>query len=128
MLTARRAPAVTYLRLVEHHLFGGEVGHGAEAAAVGESAGAQSAEDRGAEACGSASGYYMHDSGPGHAFVSPNGEKKRKRRRAPVKCGAGSDPASSAARLTHVDSRYRRINGPVWQRLCAHVMGALPPG
>lgn len=119
-------------------MFRGELGHRAEAAAVGESAGAQSAEDRGAKACGSASGYYMHDSGPGHAFVSPNGEerKKKKEEESPgqvlvlpdQKCGAGSGPASSAARLTHGDSRYRRINGPVWQRLCAHVMGALPPG
>lgn len=60
---------VTYLGLVEHHLFGRELGHDV-AAAAGESAGAQRTK-----ACdrSSAPAYYMHDSG--HAFLSDSHNK-----------------------------------------------------
>lgn len=54
---------ITYLWLVEYHLFRWELGHRKEPAAAGESAGAQRAEDWGAKPCRGSSGYYMHGSG-----------------------------------------------------------------
>lgn len=81
---------MTYLGLVEHLLFRGEVCHRTEPAAAGGSAGAQSAEeDWGAKPSSGSSGYYMHDSRTRLLFTQRD-KKKKKKQRSPAKCEAAA--------------------------------------
>lgn len=91
---------ITYLGLVEHHLFRGEVGHRTEPAAAGGSAGAQCAEeDWGGEPSSGSSGYYMHDSGTRLLFTQRDKKKKSSKG---VQQSARLLQAAVQCALTHV--------------------------
>lgn len=105
---------ITYLGLVEHHLFRGEVGHRTEPAAAGGSAGAQCAEeDWGGEPSSGSSGYYMHDSGTRLLFTQR--DKKKKQQRSPTKCEAAAGCGSVCINTCQeVDGINGSSFAPMW--------------